>query len=81
MKTLLKKAISNFGYEVRRKQPIREMQALEMLAELRGNPDGDKDAVRFLRFALTSASTVKITDFSGFICPLFSQRNEEWIFC
>jgi FkbM family methyltransferase len=59
MKQLLKRAVSNLGYEVRRKQLIAPMQALEFLAELKNHPTNYTPAVKFLRYALDNKEISK----------------------
>jgi FkbM family methyltransferase len=54
MKSLLMRAVSAAGFEIRRKQTPKAMQALEMLYELRAN--SQRLEVEFFRYALANMS-------------------------
>jgi FkbM family methyltransferase len=57
MKSILNKLLLRIGYEVRRKQLIKSVYALEMLAELRNSSDKETNEAKFFRYALENITT------------------------
>ncbi|ANW00701.1 FkbM family methyltransferase [Bradyrhizobium icense] len=76
MKNLLKRAVSNLGYEIKRTQPTHEMRGLELLNQLRKDANHDDDLRRFLRFVMRNLSVSRSQIFQDlFVLSILGEKR------